>query len=42
MQKTAPKKKANIRKIESILKMAKTGNHEKAIARAKYSVWVKK
>ena len=35
-------KTANIRKNESILKMAKNGHNAKAIAHAKYSLWVKK
>ena len=41
MQKTAPKKR-NYPKNESTLKMAKNGHNVKAIANAKYSVWVKK
>ena len=41
MQKTAPKD-SPYSKNESILKMAKNGHNAKAIAHAKYSVWVKK
>ena len=41
MQKTAPKNSYNS-KNESILKMAKNDHNAKAIAHAKYSVWVKK
>ena len=41
MQKTAPKN-SQYWKNESILKMAKNGHNAKAIAHAKYSVWVKK
>ena len=40
MQKTAPKK-TFYSKNESILKMAKIGHDAKAIAFAKWSVWVK-
>ena len=40
MQKTAPKNSLYSRN-ESILKMAKNGHNAKAIAHAKYSVWVK-
>ena len=35
-------KTVNIQKINSVLKMAKNGHQAKAIAHAKYSVWVKK
>ena len=41
MQKTAPKN-SEYSKNECILKIAKNGHNEKAIAHAKYSVWVKK
>ena len=41
MQRTAPKNSLYSTK-ESILKMAKNGHNAKAIAHAKYSVWVKK
>ena len=41
MQKTATKK-SNYPKNESLLKMAKNGHNAKAIAHAKYLVWVKK
>ena len=41
MQKTAPKN-SEYSKNESILKVAKNGHNAKAIAHAKYSVWVKK
>ena len=41
MQKTAPKN-SSYSKNESILKLAKNGQYAKAIAHAKYSVWVKK
>ena len=34
-------KTANIRKMKSILKMAKNGHNAKAIAHAKWAVWVK-
>ena len=40
MQKAAPKNN-QYSKIASILKMAKNGHIAKAIAHAKYSVWVK-
>ena len=40
-KKTAPKNR-QFYKNESILKMAKNGHNAKAIAHAKYSVWVKK
>ena len=41
MQKTALKNSYFL-KGESILKMAKNGHNAKALAHAKYSVWVKK
>ena len=41
MQKTAPKNR-EYSKNESILKMAKIDHNAKAIAHAKYSLWVKK
>ena len=41
MQKTASKN-SQYSKNESILKMAKNGHNAKAIAHAKYSVWLKK
>ena len=41
MQKTA-RKKSYYWKNESILKKARNGHNAKAIAHAKYSVWVKK
>ena len=41
MQKPAPKNNKYL-KHESILKMAENGNNAKAIAHAKYSLWVKK
>ena len=41
MQKTAPKNSL-YSKNESIFKMAKNGHNAKAMAHAKYSVWVKK
>ena len=41
MQKTAPKN-SSYSKNESILKVAKNGHNAKAIAHAKYSLWVKK
>ena len=41
MQKTVPENSL-YSKNESILKMAKNGHNAKAIAHAKYSVWVKK
>ena len=42
MQKKRLQKTANIGKIESILKMTKNGHNTKAIAHAKYSLWIKK
>ena len=41
MQKTAPKERYYSMN-ESILKMAKNGHNAKAIAHAKYLLWVKK
>ena len=40
MRKTAPKKQLILEK-ESILKTAKNGHNEKAIAHAKWAVWDK-
>ena len=41
IKKTVPEN-SQYSKNESILKMAKNGHNAKAIAHAKYSVWVKK
>ena len=41
MQKTAPKNSSYSKNV-SILKLVKNGHNAKAIAHAKYSVWVKK
>ena len=42
MQKENGSEKRLILKNESILKMTKNGHNAKAIARAKYSFWIKK